>query len=69
MALRRETPVILSAARLKEVILQSRSMVKTPSAMLSRIAESWASLPFFPGFVACRLGFEASMEEPVALDF
>jgi hypothetical protein len=32
--------VILSAARLKEVILQSRSMVKTPSAMLSKIAES-----------------------------
>jgi hypothetical protein len=35
MASRFEIPVIASAALLKEVILRSMSMVKTPSAMLS----------------------------------
>jgi len=34
----RRTPVISSAARLNEVILQSPSTVKTPSEMLSRMA-------------------------------
>jgi hypothetical protein len=37
MALDAVTPVIRSAALLKEVIFQSLSMVKTPSAILSRI--------------------------------
>jgi len=52
MASLREIPVISSAARLNEVIRQSRSTVKTPSEILSKIAfvlvvfvsmiESWA---------------------------
>jgi hypothetical protein len=67
MALRRETPVILSAARLKEVILQSRSMVNTPSAMLSRIAETWVFPSFFPGGAEGRLAFVLSMEDPLSL--
>jgi hypothetical protein len=37
MASSRKTPVILSAARLKEVMFQFMSTVKTPSAMESRI--------------------------------
>jgi hypothetical protein len=37
----RRTRVIFSAARLKEVICQSRSTVKTPSLMESRIVSWW----------------------------
>ena len=39
----RDTPVISSAARLKDVMRQSRSTVNTPSEMLSRIASVSAS--------------------------
>src|SRR5690554_3676441 len=47
IAISRGTPVIFSAALLKDVIFQSLSTVKTPSAMESRIGsnlEFWSRL-------------------------
>jgi len=47
----RDIPVISSAARLNEVIRHSRSTVKTPSEILSRIASvGVGAVPFLRAF-------------------
>jgi hypothetical protein len=47
MASERDTPVIASAARLKDVMRHSRSTVNTPSEMLSRMSSVGVRAVFF----------------------
>jgi len=52
IASERPTPVMSSAARLKDVMSQSMSTVKTPSEMLSRITSVGVKAPGFLFFFA-----------------
>jgi hypothetical protein len=56
MASVRDTPVMVSAARLKDEMRHSRSTVNTPSDMLSRMASVGvgAVALFLGGFIALR---------------